>query len=336
MKPKQIVIGIVVIVCAGLGIFALIKSHSAASESDEEGTAPTVISVQVGALKRMTLHHYITGYGTVEPAPATSNRPAAGAQLAAPSAGVVAAVNAVEGQHVEKGEVLMTLNSGTATADYAEQEVERRKKLYAEHNTSLKALQDAEVQMSLLRVTAPLSGTVTRVNIKPGAAVDVNTVVAEVVNLKRLAVKTDVPQSEANELKAGETVQVLTQPEVDTTLSFVSPAVDMNNGAVSAWAALPADSGMRPGQFVPLQIVTGVHTDCLAAPEESVVTDEAGHSVISLVDGDEAIQTLVQTGFRENGWVEIEGKGLKVGDSLVTVGAYGLPEKTQIKVVNPQ
>ena len=35
------------------------------------------------------------------------------------------------------------------------------------------------------------------------------------------------------------------------------------------------------------------------------------------------------------GW-KIEGGGLKAGDSVVTVGAYGLPEKTKIKVVNPQ
>ena len=117
------------------------------------------------------------------------------------------------------------------------------------------------------------------------------------------------------------------------TLSFVSPAVDTNNGTVLARALLPADSGLRPGQFVPLQIVTAVHTNCLAAPDESVVTDESGHSVIALVKGDEAAQTPVQTGLRENGWVEIEGAGLKEGDSVVTVGAYGLPEKTKIQVV---
>ncbi len=92
----------------------------------------------------MTLHRYVTGYGTVEAAPATADQPAAGAQLAAPSAGIVARVNVVEGQHVEKGDVLVELNSGTATADYAEQEVERQKKLYAQQNTSLKNLQDAE------------------------------------------------------------------------------------------------------------------------------------------------------------------------------------------------
>jgi multidrug efflux pump subunit AcrA (membrane-fusion protein) len=335
MKPRSIIIGIIVALCAGLGVYYLVKSRGAASAPEDEGNTPTIISVQTGTLQRMTLHRYIAGYGTVAPAPATAVAPAADAPLAAPSAGVVAQVNVAEGQQVKKGDVLMTLNSSTATAEYAEQELARQKKLYAEHNTSLKMLQDAETQLALLRVVAPLSGTVVSVNVKPGAAVDVSTVVAEVMDLRRLVVKTDVPEAEADELKTGEPLQVLTQPPVDTTVSFVNPTVDTNSATVRAWAVLPAGSGLRPGQFVPLQIVTAVHTNCLAAPDVSVVTDESGHSSISLVNGDEATQTPVQTGFHENGWTEIEGNGLRAGDTVVTVGAYGLPEKTQIKVTNP-
>ena len=43
----------------------------------------------------------------------------------------------------------------------------------------------------------------------------------------------------------------------------------------------------------------------------------------------------MQTGLREDGWVEIDGPGLNEGDAVVTVGAYGLPEKTKIRVVSP-
>jgi len=349
MSRKQIIIGIVVVLCAGLGVYALIKSRGATHDSDEETVqenVPPLVSVQVGTLKRMTLHSYVTGYGTVEPAPATAEEPAAGATLAAPVASVVARVNVVAGQPVNRGDVLMELNSGAMTADYAEQEAARQEKLYAQQNTSLKNLQDAEAQLASLRVIAPLSGTVTRLNVKPGESVDVNTSVAEVIDLNRLAVSAAIPAAEVNDLKTGEEVQVQIsgtgfQPvngqdarSTSATLSFVSPAVDPGNGAVLTRATLPADSGLRPGQFVPLRIVTAVHTNCLAAPTEGVVMDESGHSVIALVHGDEATQTPVQVGLREDGWVEVEGTGLKEGASVVTVGAYGLPEKTKIQVVN--
>lgn len=338
MKPKKIIIGVVVVACVGAAVFALIKLPKAAHDSDDESppeNVPTLVTVQVGSLKRMTLHHYVMGYGTVGPTPATATEPAASAPLAAPVAGVVTRVNAVEGQQVKQGDVLVELNSGTMTVDRAKQELERQRQLYAEHNTSLKNLQDAEAQMSLLRVVAPLSGTITRINVKPGSAVDANTVVAEVIDLSRLSAAAEIPEAEAGQLKAGLEIQLLTKPPMQAALSYVSPAVDASNGTILVRSELPADSGLRPGQFVQLQIVTAVHTNCLAAPENSVVTDTKGQSVIALVSGEEAARAPVQTGFREDGWVEVEGRGLKEGDTVVTVGAYGLPEKTKIRVVSP-
>ncbi len=334
MKPMQIITGALAVLVGGLGVYALLRSHRP-EDSGEEAAAPTVVSVQVGALKLMTMHEYVASYGTVMPAPAAAGEPAADAPLAAPTAGVVADVNVVEGQQVAKGDLLMTLNSSAITAAYAAQELERQKSLYAQQNASLKSLQDAETQLALLTVTSPLAGTVTRVGVKPGAAVDLSTVVVEVMDLGRLVVSIGIPEAKAAALKVGETVQVLTQPPVAATLSYVSPTVDASDGTVLARATLPANCGLRPGQFVPLLVVTRSEADCLAAPEESVVTDIDGRSAVALVNGEQAVQAPVRTGLRKKGWVQVSGPGLKAGDTVVTVGAYGLPDKTRIRVVAP-
>jgi membrane fusion protein (multidrug efflux system) len=329
MNRKNIIPGLVV-VCGGL--LALGATRAMADADDKptaEETVVTEVSVQTGKITSATLHGYVQGYGTIETAPATKDQPAAGAQLAVPSAGVVTKVNVIEGQQVTNGEVLVELNS-----EAAEQEVERLKKLYAQQNTSLKNLQEAEAQLGLLQVIAPLSGTVARVNVKPGQAVDLTTVVAEVMDLNRLAVSAEIPSAAANDLKLGNPVEVLAKPPVTTELLFVSPNVDKDNDTVLVRALLPAGSGLRPGQFVSLRIVTAVHTNCLAAPAESVVTDDGGKSVIALVKNGEAAQLPVRSGLRENGLVEVEAPELKAGDVVVTVGAYGLPEKTKIRVQN--
>ena len=318
---------------AVLGLLTWLGVSRAMADADDkpatEEKVATEVAVHIGKITSATLHGYVQGYGMIEPAPSTAGQPAAGAQLAAPSAGVVTKVNVIEGQHVEIGDVLVELNSLAAEA-----EVQRQKELFAQQNTSLKNLQAAEAQLALLRVTAPLSGTVARVNVKPGQAVDLTTVVAEVMDLNRLAVSAEIPSAEAVDLKSGNSVEVLTKRPVKTDLLFVSPNVDKNNDTVLIRALLPKDSGLRPGQFVSLRIVTAVHTNCLAVPVESIVTDEGGKSVLALVKGSEATQMPVQTGLRENGLVEVEAPELKEGDVVVTVGAYGLPEKTQIRVQN--
>ncbi|HEY2082536.1 MAG TPA: efflux RND transporter periplasmic adaptor subunit [Verrucomicrobiae bacterium] len=338
MKLKPIVIGAVMVLCAGAGIFALTKLHKSGSGGDADDASPEnvepLISVQTGALKRMSLHSYVNGYGTVEPMPATSDEAAGGGTLAAPVAGIISKVTAVAGQQVKQGDVLVHLDSAAASHDYAKAEVERQKKLFAEQNTSLKNLQDAQAQLAAQEIRAPVSGTVTRMSARVGAAVDANTIVAEVIDLDRLAITAQVPSSDAGDLKPGEEVQILTASPLATTLTFVSPAVDTNDGTVLLRASAPPNGGLRPGQFVPLRIVTEVHTNCLAAPAESVVTGDDGKSFIVLVKGDEAAQVPVKTGLREDGWVEIEGGNLKEGDPVVTVGAYGFPDKAKIRTAN--
>lgn len=341
MKLKSIIIGVVMILCAGLAIFALTKWHRDISGGDDDegggakGQSESVITVETNALLRMTLHRYVDGYGTVEPAPATTDKPAAGGPLSSPTAGVVAKVNVVAGQEVKEGDVLVELNSGTASYNYAKGEVERQKKLFAEQNTSLKNLQDAEAQLASLQIVAPVSGTVTRISAKAGTAVDANAVVAEVVDLSRLAVTMQISAADARQLKPGQDVQV--SQSVTATLSFVSPTVDRADGTVSAQALLPANCGLRPGEFLPVKIITDVLKDCLAAPVESVVTDEEGESFIVLVKGEEGERAPVEVGSRENGWVEVSGDDLKDGAAVVTVGAYGFPEeKTKIRVGNSE
>ena len=341
MNSKKILIGGIVVVCAILALYGLSRLQgpaTGADDDDEEAPANpgtnSIIPVQVGALKRVTLHQYVTGYGTVDAAPATASQPAAGGPLSAPTAGTVATVNVVAGQRVNKGDVLVTLNSASATFDYAKQEVSRQEQLFAQQNTSLKNVQDAKAQLASLRVIAPVSGTVTSVNVKPGQAVDTTTPVAEVIDLSRLAVTAKIPETQAAQLQVGQEVQILIQPPITATLSFVNPGVNTDDGTVTTWASLPADSGLRPGQFVQFRIVTATHTNCLAAPAGSVVTDDSGNSTISLVNDDEATQTNVQTGLREDGWVELTSPAFKEGTPVVTVGAYGLPQQTKIKIVN--
>ncbi len=345
MSRTKIIAGAAVLFC-GAALFAFFKFRggSAPGGDSADEAVPTVVSVQTAQLKRATLHDYLDGFGTVMPAPAGEGQPAASARVAAPVSGTLAASHVAEGQRVKRGDLLFELDARSAAVavDAAKLAANRQETLYSQNNTSLRSLEEArsqlataEAQLSLLRIAAPISGTVTRVGVRPGEAVDLPTVLAEIADLDHLVVASDIPSPQVKALALDAPVELVGEQPVRATLSFIGKAVDPAAGTVSVRAAIPAGSGLLPGQFVRFRIVVAEHADVLAAPAASVITDDDGHSVVSVVNGDDAAQVPVMVGLADDGWVEVSGAGLKAGAAVVTVGAYGLPAKTKVRVASP-
>jgi membrane fusion protein (multidrug efflux system) len=337
MTARNLTVVLLAALTLGVGAHQLLGSRGAASADDDEG-APVrpIVTVQVGKLERRTMYRIVTGYGVVEPAPATSRHPAAAAAVAASVTGVVTQVLVAAGQNVRRGQVLVRLNSDSQTQQYAAQQVARLQRLFAQHNASLKDLQHAEAQLALLQVTAPLAGTVVSVDVTAGTAVSPSTVLVEVIDQKRLVVRAGFPEPPAGALEPGQIVRLSRPKAMTLRLAYVSPTIDPKTGAVMTWASLPANSGLRPGQYVRLAVVTATHPDSLVAPDESVVSNLTGQGVLSVVRGGEAVRVPVRVGLREDGWVEVRGSGLFPGTPVVTVGAYGLPARVAIRIVHPR
>jgi membrane fusion protein (multidrug efflux system) len=298
--------------------------------AEEEKKPEAEVPVHVGKITRTTLKSYVTAYGMVEP------EPKAGARVGVSVPGVVAAVDSVEGQRVEQGTPLFKLDSRAVevAVRYAEKSLERQKKLAQIDGTSQKLVEDAEQQLAsaqaqqaLLQIRSPISGVVTKVNVKVGELADLTTVLAEVVDLERLQVSINVSSAELAAFKAGQPVEI-TSPDstnvVNTSLSFTSPQVDPKTGSGLARAGLPANSGLRPGQFVTVRVVTQERKDCLAVPVTSVAKDTTGATFIALVEGDKATLKPVKAGVRDGDLVEVEGDGVEADKTVVTEGAYGL------------
>jgi RND family efflux transporter MFP subunit len=365
MSGKRGWIGLVVLAVAVLGGLVVWRIARRAEAPGQEGVVSEV-PVRVGTLGRATLRRFVETFGTVEAAPAEPGRPAAGARVAAAVTGTVVAVTCAEGQRVARGDELVRLDTRVADAQvararkavgFAELTVERQKTMAAQDATSRREQQDAEAQLAaakgelaaavaeqaLLHIRAPLSGTVVRVNTRPGEAVDPSTVLVEVVDLGRLVVAAGVRQEDADLVKAGQSVELSSGHEgasrrgakapVTGTVDYVSSAVDPTNGTFRVRVVVPAGAGLAPGQVADVRIVVETRKDCLAVPADALVRDEAGNSEIAVVEGDRAVLTPVKVGVRENGMVEVEGVGLKEGMTIVTEGAYGMPKETKIKVL---
>ena len=347
---------------AVIAVFGWHRSHTQNGAKTSQDLEP-VVAVSVAPIVRATLHAYVVAWGTVEPEQAIGGRPPASARIASPVSGLVANVMCAEGQQVAQGAVLFELDHRLADVEvekarqnlqYAQQAFDRQKLLGPGEATSQKAFQDAEQalasarneatlaerQRDLLAIRSPLGGTVVRLNAKPGDAVDLTTVLAEVIDLNRLVVSAGVRSADVAKVRRGQMAELLAdtgapddssaKPLAEGVIVFIGSQVDPKTDTVLVRASVPPGTPVRSGQFLSLRIVTEEQRDRLAVPPESILTD-SGATMIDVVSGDRAAQIRVTTGIRDGNLVEVQGKGLREGMMAITTGAYGLPPNTTIR-----
>ena len=217
-----------------------------------------------------------------------------------------------------------------------------------------KALAAARLQKSLLTIKAPTAGKVLKININAGEPMDTTTVLAELVDLKRLEVLGSIPASEMSELKAGQAVEIQSlnsiaeiSPQADpdvakdavkhglikSTVSSIGLQIDPKTDTIGVRIALPSDSHLIPGQSIRIKVAVQERANCLTVPEECVFNDKVGIPVIAVVENGKSSLANITPGLHENGLIEIEGKEIKEGDTVVSAGAYGLPEETKVRIL---
>lgn len=361
-RPVAVVAWVLAALCP---VSACRGAGTTVEESAVAEAAPEV-TVTVAPVARMTLHGYVTGWGRVEPESATRGNAPANAAIAAATSGLVTAILCSEGERVRRGTTLFRLDSriGDVAVERAKQAVrfaeglvERQEQLGPGQATSQRAYQEArqqltaaqselktaEVQRRLLDVTAPIDGTVMRVNARLGDAVDSSKVLAEIIDLSRLVVNAALRSVDARQVKPGQRLDLSPgappgvssadtgTPRITATVEYIASQVDSATDTVLVRARVPVTSGLRPGQFVNVSIAVDERPNRLAVPVESVVQGADGPE-IALVQGDTAVRTRVTTGLREGDLVEVEGEGISEGVPVVVQGAYGLPARTKVRI----
>lgn len=352
-RKRWIIAVLIAAVLAMIVVVRLLQSGTGAEAS--EATAD--MAVHVGRITRTTMHRFVNAFGTVQPEPAGTGSQPAASDVAAPATGIISRVDCSEGQRVDKGTVLFHLDGRIAgigrekarqALAFAEGNFERQKKLLAVEGTSRKNYLEAEQQLNaarsellaattglaLLEVVAPLAGIVVKVNVAPGEAVEANTVLARIIDPKRLVGMVNVPVREAALLKVGQPVQ-FAESGLRGTVAYIGSQVDGGTDTLPVRITLPSSGGFRSGQFLQISIVCEVHADCLAVPEAAVVAGTVGGAsgTIVLVEAGKAVPTAVHIGLREQGMVEVAAPGLKEGQIIVSEDAYAIPGEVNIHIV---
>ncbi len=344
----------------GLALLAAIGTATISCRPGDSGGAEetvTEVAVHVDRISRATLHRSVSAYGYVEPAPSGKGRPAAGATVSPIAGGVLETIGCAEGQQVSKGAVLFSLESRAATVavekarkelEFAEQTAGRQQELLQHDGTSRRAAQEAEQRLETARadlaaaetelayrtITAPLSGTLMRLDAAIGRYVDPSTVLAQVVDLDRLVVSTAVPVNEAAGVSAGQAAFI--GPDAGAAqgaVTLVGRDADPRTGTRLVQVSLPPGSGRLPGQFTEVRIVTEEHPEVLVIPEAGLVSRPDEGTWVMVVEGERAVRKPVSEGLHDRGLVEVSGEGIAEGVTIVTEDAYSLPPETRIRII---
>ncbi len=194
----------------------------------------------------------------------------------------------------------------------------------------------AQAQLGYSEIRSPIDGVVTDRPLYPGEMAAAGTPLITVMDLSSVIAKAHIPQDDATALHVGDN-GTITIPGIDRPLegkvTVVSPALDPNSTTVEVWLeARNPKHALRPGTSVQLALTAQTVKDALVVPASSVITAPDGTPAVMLAGSDGlAHQQAVKLGIRNGDDVQIL-EGVTANDKVVATGAYGLPDKTKLKI----
>jgi multidrug efflux pump subunit AcrA (membrane-fusion protein) len=198
--------------------------------------------------------------------------------------------------------------------------------------------QGSMAQLSYTEIRSPIDGVVTDRPLFAGETPQSGTPLMTVMDISSVIARAHIPQDQAAFLKVGDpaTISAPEVGDVPAKVTIVSPALDPGSTTVEVWVEAPNKPGvLRPGSTVQVRVIARKIDDAIVIPSSALLKTPEGESTVMVVGTDNrAHQTAVEAGVNQGNEVQIT-KGLSAGQTVISVGAYGLPDNTQVKVAEP-
>lgn len=198
--------------------------------------------------------------------------------------------------------------------------------------------QGSVAQLNYTEIRSPIDGVVTDRPLYAGETPQSGTPLMTIMDTSSVIARAHIPQDQAASLKVGDpaTISAPEVGDVPAKVTIVSPALDPGSTTVEVWVEAPNKSGkLRPGSSVQVRMVARKIDDAIVIPKSAVLKTPESETTVMVVGNDNhAHQTAVETGVTQGDDIQIT-KGLNAGQTVVAVGAYGLPDNTQVKVAEP-
>ncbi|MGH8213760.1 MAG: efflux RND transporter periplasmic adaptor subunit [Rhodanobacteraceae bacterium] len=316
------------------------------------------------------------------------------ADVVSKASGVLLKLYAEEGQRVQAGQLLAQIDPSSAAYQLAQSQAQL-KKAQTTYDRASKAIEKqliprqeyeqdkydmqaqaaatrgAQLQLSWTRITAPISGVISRRMVKQGNLMQANQAIFHIVDMHPLTATLNVPERELGMLKPGQplmlAVDALPGKQFAGTIQRIAPVVDASSGTFRVTCVFDntavGNEPLRPGMFGRIDIVYDQRRDALVIPRSALI-DEDGETAVFVIErgapkpvkpkevkpkpGDAvaaetgksaqpelvAKRRVVKVGYVEGDRVEIRG-GLKVGERVITLGRDAVRDGSEVQVLAP-
>ncbi len=263
-----------------------------------------------------------------------------------------------DGQKVEKGDILVTLNSLEEEAKVRELQANlaesvaqfnrfedllkkkaTAKSLVDQKEAQVKAiaaqLRSASAKLDYLTIKAPFDGILGFRRISVGAYLGAGDVITNIDDLSTIKVDFSIPERFLSMVARSQVIVATTaaynQQTFNGEIISVGSRIDPATRTLMVRAEIPnSELKLRPGMLINVRVER--QTDrVLQVPESAVIPVEDKHFVY-VVEENKAVKKSIKLGRRQPGIVEIIS-GLSVGEEVVVAGALKLRDGSQVNVL---
>jgi membrane fusion protein (multidrug efflux system) len=274
--------------------------------------------------------------------------------------GRIEKINCKQGDFVKKGQLLFQMDSMKAVAELQEAKAnlkvlkidyDRKKNLHRKKAMALSELEKSEgaflqacgrlkkaqADYTSTIITAPFDGQIGLFSLSIGTHVSPNQELARLISFRPLVVEFQIPESDRNDIKEGQTIDVLSELldelPVSATITAINPYSDPTTHTVQVKGTLSQESSkLRDGAFAHVTVTLGEAHDCIVVPQEAIIREGDFDYVYKLSDG-RASKVEVIIGYHDGSRVQIES-GLEPGALLIIDPVEELADGMPVKPVS--
>lgn len=266
----------------------------------------------------------------------------------------IESINATVGDWVAKDSVIVTFPTDNPSAQYyqakvqyenAESTFDRMRQYFESGGLSRQDFENAQASFEVARanwdavrksvhVLAPISGVITRLNVRESDNVESDDELFTISNTQRLKATVWVPDKDIRKVSVGQSATA-TWNGVTLQGSVVQVDHSVNQQHQAFGVVLEFDN---PRTLVPSGVTAAVsvaiyeNASCMVTARKNVLKDEQG-SYVYLADSDRAEKRYVALGQAHQLDVEIK-QGLEPGDRLIVEGQLHLRDGSLLKLMN--